>query len=195
MKEFYLSSAAERIIGVVFTVIAVACMGILVFALRNDTMLLCVTALCCLLVSAGLIYYMISVLRGKCIADLTTKQLQVRGTRDYTLDLSTAVQLETLPFKGGRTVMRMLYFSDAEGKVVGKVPTLFTFNQGVMAEPMAMEMAKELGLNFQANLQPWEYDKEKRLEHEKEVAQQQKEEAKARREAKAKLRMEKLKKK
>ena len=49
-----------------------------------------------------------------------------------------------------------------------------------------IELAKEMGLEFQANVEPWHYDEEKRKEHEKEVALQEKEDAKQRKLARAK---------
>jgi hypothetical protein len=66
---------------------------------------------------------------------------------------------------------RNLVFTDAGGQVTASVPTFFTANQGAQAEPLAMELAQALGIDFKPTLQPWEYDREKRKEHEKELAQ------------------------
>lgn len=195
MKEFRLSTAKERFFGLFFSVLSIACMGILLYALRGDLLILCMTAAGVLLVTAGLVIYMIGVVQARCIPDPEHKKLCVKGIRERTLDLSTAVLLETIPVKSGHSTSRTLYFSDAEGKVVAAVPTYFTSKQGILADPMAKELAEVLGLEFRANVPEWYYDKQKRIEHDKEEAQREKEEAKARREAKIKVRREKLLKK
>ena len=82
-----------------------------------------------------------------------------------------------------------------EGDAVAVVPTYFTSNRGMRAEPMAKEMAADLGIEFQANVPEWEYDEEARKAHDIEVAKQQKEDAKKRRETKALLRQKKLREK
>ncbi len=194
MQKFYLSTKPERILGVVFSAVAIVCMAILLYALRGDMLILCMIGACVLLVSACLVYYVLGVLRGYCVVG-ENRQLRIHGVKNYTLDLSEAVLLETIPVKNGQATTRALYFSDAGGKVVGIVPTFFNSREGIMADPMARELAAAIGLEFRANVPDWYYDKEKRIQHDKEVAQQHKEEAKARREAKVKLRREKLLKK
>lgn len=139
MKEFRLSTAKERLPGIVFSGIAVAAMLVLLYVLRSDLTILCMTAVCVLLVCIGLGVYVVGVIKGRCVADPEGKQLHVKGIRDYTLDLSEAVLLETIPVKSGHTTSRTLYFSDAEGKVIGIVPTFFTSKQGSLADPMARE--------------------------------------------------------
>ena len=94
--------------------------------------------------------------------------------------------------KSGHVESRSLVFTDAEGDTVAIVPTYFTSNRGMRAEPMAKEMAADLGLAFQANVPEWEYDKEAQKAHDIEVERQQKEDARIRREGKVKLRQAKL---
>ena len=94
--------------------------------------------------------------------------------------------------KSGQVEGRSLAFADEEGNVVAIVPTYFTSNRGMAAEPMAKGMAADLGIEFQANVPEWEYDEEARKAHDIEVAKQQKEDAKKRRQAKAALRAAKL---
>lgn len=195
MKEFRLSTALERTLGIVFSVIAVACMAVLLYALRTDVLILCMTAVGVLLVSVCLGFYVIGVAKAACVADSQEKKLHVKGLRNYSVDLSEAVLLETIPVKQGHSTTRALFFSGAEGQIVATVPTFFTSRQGILADPMAKELAAALGLEFRANVPEWYYDKEKRIEHDKQVAQQEKEEAKRRKENKIKAKRAKLMKK
>ena len=188
MKEFQLSTRLERIAGVVFGLIMIGAMGLLVYALRSQTLLMVLCGLFALLLSVLLVFSVISILKAKCIYNPETKTMEVRGYRTYTVDLSTAVLLQTLARKNGQTMSRVLIFSDAEENVIATIPTMFTTKQGLQAEPMAKEMAKELGIGFQGNVPEWEYDKEKYEEHLKEEA----EAAKAARKERAELRKKKL---
>ena len=113
-------------------------------------------------------------MKAVCVIDMTTRIMEVRGLANYTVDLSTATLLQTIPQKGAQATIRVLVFTDAEDQIVAKVPTMFSFKSGIQAEPMAKEMAKDLGIDFKQNVPEWEYDKEKYKEHEKEVAEQQK---------------------
>ncbi len=185
MKTFPLSSPAERICGIVFSLIMIPCLLVLLYALRFNIAVLIITALCVLLVVPILGVYVVSVVKAGCTPDLQNKKLHVRGIRSWTLDVSEAAQLETIAVKNGQVISRALIFTNAEGGIVGTVPTFFTSKQGLLAEPMAKELAKEMGLAFKANVPLWEYNEEARKEHEKEVALQEKEEAKQRRKARA----------
>lgn len=192
MKSFRLSSDKERIAGLVFCPAAIVCFLLLLFALRREPAILVLAAIGVVMLSIVLGMYVYTVARAVCIPDAQAKKLHVKGLRDYTLDLSEAATLETVGIKNGHVIGRALIFRDAEGKVVGSVPTLFTSRQGVLAEPMAMELAEALNLSFIANLNPWDYDEEARIEHEKQVAIEEKEAAKKRREAKIIARRNKL---
>lgn len=191
MKVFPLSSPKERIPGIIFSVIAIVAFGILLYALRGHTTMLIACSLAVLLVSGMLVFYVVSVLKSACVWDPETKQMEVKGIPGYTVDLSKAVLLQTLPRRSGHTVVRSLVFTDAEDNILAAIPTLFSSRQGVMAEPFAMEMAKEMGLPFKANVPEWEYDKEKYAEHQKQVAIQEKEDRIARRKARAEYRVKK----
>lgn len=192
MKTFQLSSSKERTSGIAFSAAAVVCFAVLLYALRKDPVILIMTILGVVILAAVLGIYVRTVIRASCTPDPQEKKLHVKGLRDYTLDLSNAATLETITVKNGHVIGRALIFTDAEGAVVGSVPTMFTSRQGVLAEPMAMELAKELGIAFKANLNPWDYDENARIEHDKQVAQEEKEAAKKRREAKIRARREKL---
>jgi len=188
MKTYRLSTNIERIAGICFSVVITAALIILLYALRGDITILIMTAIGSFLLIAALVYYVISVTKAGCTPDPENKKLHVTGVRNYSLDLSSTTTLETVAVKNGHTTSRILVFSDAEGNVTGSVPTLFTHQQGVQAEPMAIALAKDLGLNFKANVQPWEYDKEKRAEHDKQMELEEKENAKLRREENRKKR-------
>lgn len=191
MKKFYLSTQAERTAGIAFSAVMIVAMAAMLLLLKDNMTMLLLTAAGVALVSAGLVYYCLSVVKAAVVAVPEEKKLQVEGIRSYTLDLTNAACLETITVKNSQSVTRALAFTDAEGNVVGVVPTMFTSKQGVQAEPMAIELAQVLGLEFKANVPRWEYDEEARKVHEEEVARQQKEEAKARKEAKKKLRIAK----
>ena len=196
MKTFPLSTPAERTAGIAFSVAISAVMLVLLWALRSQPGLLIATAIGVILIIALLGVYVVSVLKAVCIPHPEEKKLEVRGLTNRVLDLSTATTLETIAVKNGQSEGRMLVFSDAEGNIVGKVRTYFTSQRGLLAEPMSIELAKALGLQHHANVEPWEYDPEKRNEHEKQVAEEEKiasrERAKARREMRIQKRMQKM---
>lgn len=195
MKKFYLSTKAERTKGVAFSAVMILVMAALLLLLREDIGVMLLTVAGVVLLSAALVYYMINVTKAAVIAMPEEKKVRVEGARSYELDLTEAVCLETITVKNGQVNGRALAFTDAEGKIVGIVPTMFTSRQGVQAEPMAIELAQVLGLEFHANVPKWEYDEEARKVHEVEMAEQAKKDAAARREAKKKLREEKMRKK
>ena len=186
MKEFQLSTSKERIAGISFSVVMIVSFFCLLFAVRNNTMLLIFTGLGVVLMTASMVFYIVSILKSVCIVDTEKKILEVKGYPSYTKDVSSAVLLETLPRKSGHTVTRVLVFSDAQENVVAVVPTLYTFKQGALADPMAKEMADALGIEFRRNVPEWQYDKTKYQEHLKEEAEQEKRDRKERQEMRRK---------
>ena len=186
IKEFQLSTIKERILSVCFCVVMIAAMGALVYALRNNTMLLILCGLFGLLLAVLMVFSVTTMLKSKCIVNAETKTLEVKGNPSYTKDLSNAVLLQTMARKSGHTMTRMLVFSDAEETVLAMVPTMYTSRQGILAEPMAKEMAQFLGIDFQANVPAWEYDKEAYEQHLKDEAEREKAEKKERQEMRRK---------
>lgn len=186
MKEFQLSTPKERVAGISFSVAMIVAFFVLLFAVRKNTMLLIFTGIGVVLLTATMVFYIVSILKSKCIVDTEKKILEVKGYPSYTKDISDAVLLETLPRKSGHAVTRVLVFSDAKGDVVATVPTLYTYKQGILADPMAKEMADALGIEFQRNVPEWQYNKEKYQEHLKEEAEQEKIERKERMEMRRK---------
>ena len=195
IKEFQLSTIKERILSVCFCVVMIAAMGALVYALRNNTMLLILCGLFGLLLSALMIISVTSMLKAKCIVNAETKTLDVKGNPSYTKDISSAVLLQTMAKKNSQATTRMLVFSDAEENVIATIPTLFTSRQGILAEPMAKEMAQFLGIDFQANVPAWEYDKEAYEQHLKDEAEREKAKRKERQEMRKKKLLYKYRKK
>lgn len=187
MKKYPLSTAAERTAGIAFSVIMIAVLAALLYALRNDVTMLLLAGIGVVLVGAALILYVLNVSKAVCVHDTANNTLKVLGFRERTIDLSKVACMQTIPVKTGQVESRSLAFTDAEGAVVAIVPTYFTSKRGVLAEPMAKEMAADLGLEFQSTVPVWEYDEEARKVHDIEVAQQEKADAKARREGKKKL--------
>lgn len=175
MKSYALSSAGEKIAGAIISLILLLCMGLLIAALSGDILSLIICILASLLVAAALGFYVVNLFKAACIPDPENRKLYIKGFPDWTLDLSESVCLETLAFKNGPVATRTLVFTDANGEVTASVPTFFTANQGAQAEPLAMELAAVLGLTFKPSLEPWEYDKQLRREHQKEQAQAEKE--------------------
>ena len=195
MKKYPLSTKAERIAGIAFSILTIAVLGLLLYALRSDLTILLLTSVGVAFVVVVLVLYMMNVTKAVIVYDPEGRTLKVQGFRERTIDLNKVACLQTLTVKSGHVESRSLAFSDAEGNMVAVVPTYFTSKRGVAAEPMAKAMAADLGIEFQANVPEWEYDEEARKAHEIEVAKQEKEDAKKRREAKAALRVAKLRKK
>lgn len=193
MKEFRLSTPGERLGSIAFSVLVILGLGGLLFLLRNNLGLLIVCGIAAALLAFLFGVYIYNVLRTVCIVDPEKKTLTYKGINGKVFDLTSAVQLQTLPKRNGQTAIRTLVFSDEEDMIVAVVPTMFTYKQGMMAEPMAEEMAKILGIRFKRNIPEWEFDKELYKQHIKEEAEQQKAESKARREAKMKYRINKYK--
>lgn len=179
MNSFRLSSPGERAAGVVVSAVMAAGLLLLVIFLWGDWLACLVCIAAGLLLTAGLGLYVANLLKAACVP-LGREKLIIRGVPEETLELSSAVCLETVPQSSGPVARRMLVFTDAQGAVVASVPTYFTRNQGAQAEPVARELAAAMGLRFQPSLEPWEYDPQARKEHQ---AQQQAREKAARREA------------
>ena len=193
MKEFRLSTAAERAAGISFTAAMFVVFALLLYALRGNTLLLLFCGLGVVLISALLIVYVLGVLKAVAVVDAENRQLHVRGVRDQTVDLKNATLLQTVARKNGQSTVRVLVFSDENEQIVATVPTMFTFRQGIRADPMAKEMAEALGIAFQQNVPDWQLDKQKYQEHVQEEAEREKQEAKERRQKKMALRIQKRK--
>lgn len=195
MKQYYLSTPAERVAGIAYSLVMSVVLLLLLYALRGNLAILLLTAVGVLLVVGILLMYVLNVSKAACIPDVKNRSLKVTGLHPRTIDLTNAVCLETITVKSGHIESRSLAFTDAEGRAVAIVPTYFTSKRGVLAEPMAKELAAALNLEFKANVPVWEYDEEARKAHDIEVAQQEKEEAKARKEGRKALREAKIRKK
>ena len=193
MKIFRLSTPAERATSAAFVAAVLVAFGLLLYSLRGNLGLLLACGVAIVLIAAMLVVYVINIMKAACVVDTAKKTMEVQGMTNYTVDLSNATMLQTIPRKGAQATIRVLVFTDAEDQIIAKVPTMFSFKSGVQAEPMAKEMAKELGIAFKQNVPEWEYDKEKYKEHEKEVAAQQKKEAKERRQKRIQMRINKRK--
>lgn len=195
MKKYPLSTAAERAAGIAFSIVMIGVLLLLLYALRSNITILLLTFVGVALVVFVLILYVMNVTKAAVVYDPEKRTLKVHGFRERTIDLNQVACLQTITVKSGHIEGRSLAFTDAEGAMVAVVPTYFTSNRGMRAEPMAREMAADLGIEFQANVPEWEYDEEARKAHDIEVAKQQKEDAKKRREAKVRLRQKKLREK
>ena len=194
MKEFRLSTASERAAGICFTAVAIAVFAMLVYALRAQIGLMIACGVGVLLIGALLVVYVLGVLRAAIAVDAENKKLHIKGMYNDTVDVSRAVLLQTFARKNGQTTVRVMVFSDADEQVVAVVPTMFTFRQGMWAEPVAQEMAALLGIEFKRNVPEWQFDKELYKKHVQEEDEQEKIEAKKRREQRMKARIAKYKK-
>ena len=179
MKKYSLSSPSDRIAGSAVTVILSLMMVFLIFLLSKDILTLIIVTGCVILVAAVLVFYVLNLYKAACTSLPEEKKLLVSGFPDCTYDLSDAVSVQTVAYKNGALATRTLIFSNEQNDVIVSVPTFFFSQQGVMAEPVARDLAKELGLTFVPSLPAWEYDKELRKQHEKEVAAKEKEARKA----------------
>lgn len=179
MKTYRLSSAGERVSGGVISGLLVLCMGVLLYFLRGDLLSVIIAAIAAMLVTLVLAFYLVSLYKASCVPYPDEKRVTVRGIPDYSLDLSRAACVETAACQNGPVVTRTIVFSDLRGETVAAIPTFFTSHQGAKAEPVAMELAEALDISFRASLEAWEYDKEKRREHERETTRAEKEARKA----------------
>jgi len=179
MNKHYLSSPADRAAGTAVAVLLSLMMAFLVFLLSKDILAWMITACCVILVTAVLIFYILNLFKAACTPLPEEKKLLVNGFPDCSYDISNAVSLQTVSYKNGALATRTLVFCDEEDKAIVSIPTFFFSRQGVMAEPVAKEIAAELGLVFIPSLPAWEYDKQLRKQHEKEVAAKEKEARKA----------------
>lgn len=195
MKTYPLSTPSERTTGIIFSVIMTVVLGFLLFILKEDLLVMLLTAAGIAVVVAILVLYIMNVAKAACVYDPETNTLKVMGFQERTIDLTKVTYLQTITVKSGHVEGRSLAFSNSNDEMVAIVPTYFTSNRGVLAEPMAKEMAADLGLEFIANVPAWEYDEEARKAHEIEVAQQEKEEARKRKEGKKALLQAKIRKK
>lgn len=194
MKKYPLSTPAERAVGIVFSVIMIGLMGLLLYAIRSNLAILLLSIGGVALVVVILGMYVMNVSKAVIVHEPDSRVLRVCGFREWTIDLDKVACLQTITVKSGHVESRSLAFTDAEGTTVAVVPTYFTSNRGMAAEPMAKAMAADLGIEFLANVPEWEYDEEARKAHEIEVEKQRKEDAKKRREGKIALRQAKLRK-
>lgn len=174
MKIHRLSSFSERICAVIISTISLFCMAFLLLLLRSDLLSFIICMIASVLVSLGLGFYVLNLFKSACIPHQEDTLLEIKGYPDTFILLGDVTCLETVSVKSGPVTTRSLIFTDRNGQVIASVPTFFTANQGAQAEPLAMELAAELGISFKATLEPWEYDKEKRKEHQKEVAMAEK---------------------
>ena len=195
MKKFYLSTPAERIKGMIFSALISAVLIFFIIVLKADPAVYAVALLGVVLVVGILVLYVLNVSKAACVVEPGSRILKVTGAQTRTIDLTQAACLETIAIKTGHVETRSLMFTDAEGGKIAVIPTYFTSKRGVLAEPMAKELAQALDLEFFENVPLWAYDKEAMKEHEIEVAKQQKEEARARKEAKMAFRVAKMRKK
>lgn len=195
MKKFYLSTPADRVMGIGFSLIMSVAMVFLVYAMRSNLAIMLLIGLFVALVLVILAIYVLNVGKAACIVEPGSRVLRITGVKDRSIDLDKVACLQTIPVKSGHIETRSLAFTDAEGDTVAIVPTYFCTKRGVLTEPMAMELAKELNIQFQANVPAWYYDKEARKIHDEEERQKEKEEAKADRERRAAARVAKLRKK
>lgn len=195
MKEYQLSTPRERYLSAAFTVAAAAVLIVLTYAMRSNIGLLIFCGMAAVLLVGLLCFYTFSAFRSRCIVDIEGKTLEVKGYPSYSVDLSDAVQLQALLRKNGQSTIRCLVFSDEEDNIVGVVPTLFTYKQGALAEPLAKQMAQDLGIAYKETTPAWEYDKEAFEEHRKQEEAEEKANREKRRKEKMERRMAKLKKK
>ena len=146
------------------------------------------------LIAALLVVYVVTVLRSSVTVDAENKKLYLKGVRNETVDVSKATLVQTFARKNGQTTVRVMVFSDAEEQVIAVIPTMFTFRQGMWAEPVAQEIGALLGIEFKRNVPEWQFDKELYKKHVQEEAEREKKESKARREQRMKMRINKYKK-
>lgn len=193
MKEYRLSTPRERITAIAFTAAVAVVFAALIYAVRGTISLLIFCGLAAILLVGIMSMYAISACRSRCVVNFQEKKVDVVAFPSFTLDISSATQLQALVRKNGQSTIRCLVFSDDEDNIVGAVPTLFTYKQGALAEPIAKEMAGDLGIRYKETTPAWEYDKEAFKEYQKQMAEEEKAERETRRQEKMQRRIAKLK--
>ena len=193
MKEYRLSTPRERISAIAFTAAIAVAFAALIYAVRGTLSLLLFCGLAAVLLVGIMTMYAVSACRSRCIVNFEEKKVDVVAFPAFTLDISAATQLQALVRKNGQSTTRCLVFSDDNDDIVGTIPTLFTYKQGALAEPLAKEMAADLGIRYKETTPAWEYDKEAFKEYQKQMAEQEKAERETRRQEKMQRRIAKLK--
>ena len=193
MKEYRLSTPRERISAIAFTAAIAVAFAALIYAVRGTLSLLLFCGLAAVLLVGIMTMYAVSACRSRCIVNFEEKKVDVVAFPAFTLDISAATQLQALVRKNGQSTTRCLVFSDDNDDIVGTIPTLFTYKQGALAEPLAKEMAADLGIRYKETTPAWEYDKEAYKEYQKQMAEQEKAERETRRQEKMQRRIAKLK--
>lgn len=174
MRTYRLSSSSERIVGTVISLMVALVPGALVWLLRKDIMMLIIMALAGIIVIAMLVLYMVNIYKSACTPLPEERGLEVSGLLGCRLDLSQAVSVESRAMTSGPVTTRVIVFLDEKGEALETVPTFFTVHGGAEAEPLARDLARDLGLSFRETLEPWEYDPEARKAHEEALAAEQK---------------------
>ena len=195
MKKYYLSTPSERNAGIAFTFLVSIALIFLLVKIRGNLTIFLLSAVCVVLIIGILAMYALNAAKAACVIDEQSQLLRITGFPERKIPLTKIACLETIKVKTGQVESRSLAFTDAEGGVVAIVPTYFTSKRGVLAEPMAMELAQAMNITFKSNVPAWEYDEEARKAHDIEMQQQEKEESKKRREAKKAFREAKIRQK
>lgn len=193
MKEYRLSTPRERITSIAFTAFIAVAFVALLFAVRSSISLLIFCGLGAVLLVGIMSMYAVSACRSRCIVNFADKKVDVVAFPAYSLDISAATQLQALVRKNGQSSLRCLVFSDDNDDIVGVIPTLFTYKQGALAEPLAKEMAADLGIRYKETTPAWEYDKEAFKEYQKQMAEEEKIEREKNRKERMQRRIAKLK--
>ncbi len=174
MRTIRLSSPSERKSAWGLAAIIALLVIVIMCSLPGGIGYFVLVSLCSLFAVALAAVYLAASIKAAVEID-GESHLRIHGLVSDTVDYSGAVLVKTVPVSSGLLRSRSIVFCDSQGETVCTVPTMFTAHEGVMAEPAAMELAKLLGLDFEATVERWKYDKDAMREHKAEEKRQKKE--------------------
>ena len=181
MKEIRLSGRTDRVTAWLVTALLAALVVFLLRALRGDPSARILLLLVGLAVLAVTLFYLLSVIRAACV--VSDAGLEIVGPVRYRQPLDGVAGVRTQGFTAGPVARRSIVLTDAQEQPVATIPTYFTSRGGALAEPAAQALAAALELPFTPSLEPWEYDRAARREHNKALAEEERRARKERRAA------------
>ena len=173
MKKIRLSSPAERKTAWGLAVFLFLLIALILFSLRRGLGYFLLLCLCSLLAIALVAAYLSAVIKAAVEIEGESR-LKICGLVSSTVDCSGAVSVKTSPVTIGPIQSRAILLCDSQGQTVCSISTMFTANEGVMAEPAAIELAKLLDLDFVKTVEEWKYDPEAMALHTEQLRKERK---------------------
>ena len=133
MKKIRLSSPAESKTAWGLAVFLFLLIALILFSLRRGLGYFLLLCLCSLLAIALVAAYLSAVIKAAVEIE-GESHLKICGLVSSTVDYSGAVSVKTSPVAIGPIQSRAILLCDSQGQTVCSISTMFTANEGVMAE-------------------------------------------------------------